>query len=269
MAKRLLVFTDLDGTLLDLRTYSFSGAREALRKLKTLEIPVIIASNKTRKEIGLWQGRLDIEGPFIAENGGGVYVPAYFPLSLGSFIPKDDDLLALELGRPYGEIREAVESLRGMGFAIRGFGDMTVEEVAHATQMSPEEARLAKEREFSEPCLYEGDLSPLADALKERGLTFWKGGRFIHIQGNHDKGRAMEVLVTLFEEAWGDVFTVALGDSHTDLPMLMRADWPVVIRRPRGLSEELPALPSLLVTEKEGSEGWGEAVEEILRRFGL
>lgn len=268
MAKRLLLFTDLDGTLLDLRTYSFSGAREALRKLRDLGIPVIIASSKTRREIRLWQGRLGLEGPFIAENGGGVYVPADFPLRPRSFVPKEDGLLALELGRPYPEIRAAVEALRGMGFAIRGFGDMTVEEVAHATQMPLEEARLAKEREFSEPCLYEGDLGPLREALKERGLTFWRGGRFIHVQGDHDKGRAMEVLVALFREAWGDVLTVALGDSPNDLPMLLRADLPVVVRRPRGLSDRPPALPSLLVTEKEGSEGWGEAVEEVLRRLG-
>lgn len=264
--KKLIVFTDLDGTLLDLKTYSFSGAIDALGKLRALGIPVIMASSKTRKEIELWQRRIGIEGPFIAENGGGIYLPPSFSL-LPRGAKEKDGLVALDLGKPYREIRRVVEELQHEGFSIRGFGDMTSEEVAYLTQMSWEEANLAKEREFSEPCLYEGDLDALKRALEREGMTLWKGGRFIHIQGRHDKGKGMEIIEGLYRQLFGEIMIVALGDSPIDLPMLQRAHWPVVVRRPKGLSDNPPPLPSLMVTQREGSEGWGEAVEEILRRF--
>lgn len=46
-----LVFTDLDGTLLDHETYSFAPAAEALAALKARGVPLVLASSKTAAEI--------------------------------------------------------------------------------------------------------------------------------------------------------------------------------------------------------------------------
>ena len=49
--RAMVVFTDLDGTLLDKKTYSFEAAREALTELRARNIPLIVVSSKTRAEI--------------------------------------------------------------------------------------------------------------------------------------------------------------------------------------------------------------------------
>ena len=71
----VIVFSDLDGTLLEHDTYGFEAARPALDLLWGKNIPLILCSSKTRTEMEGYQKRLGIAGPFIVENGAGVYIP--------------------------------------------------------------------------------------------------------------------------------------------------------------------------------------------------
>ncbi|MFQ5696467.1 MAG: mannosyl-3-phosphoglycerate phosphatase, partial [Terriglobia bacterium] len=48
---RLIVFTDLDATLLDHQTYSWAAAEPALRRLRLLGIPLVFCTSKTRAEV--------------------------------------------------------------------------------------------------------------------------------------------------------------------------------------------------------------------------
>ncbi len=265
--KKVVVFTDLDGALLELKTYSFEGARHALKLLRERDIPIILTTSKTRREVELWRSRLGVQDPFISENGGGVFIPTHLPLPRPEGTEVFNGYWGWALGVPYREIRRAVEDLRRRGFLLKGFGDMTAEEVAQITGMTLEEAILAKAREFSEPCLFEGDELQLKKALQPLGLSFWRGGRFLHIQGPHDKGRGMGLVTDLYRKVWGDVQTIALGDSPNDLPMLQRADWPVVVRRRGGLSDNPPPLKGLMVTSSEGPRGWGEAITKLLSQI--
>ena len=46
-----IIFSDLDGTLLDQADYSFAAAKPALGMLRTRGIPLVLCSSKTRVEI--------------------------------------------------------------------------------------------------------------------------------------------------------------------------------------------------------------------------
>ena len=48
---RFVIFTDLDGTLLDHETYSWATAEPALKRLRKEGVPLIMVSSKTRLEI--------------------------------------------------------------------------------------------------------------------------------------------------------------------------------------------------------------------------
>jgi mannosyl-3-phosphoglycerate phosphatase len=78
-----IIFSDLDGTLLDHDTYSFEKEKDALHLLKDNDIPLVICSSKTRSEIEFWRKKLGNIQPFITENGGGIFVPrSYFPFNV-------------------------------------------------------------------------------------------------------------------------------------------------------------------------------------------
>ena len=71
--KDYLIFSDLDGTLLDHNNYTFDQALPALNWIKKKNIPLILASSKTYEEMLHLQSELMIDHPFIFENGSGIH----------------------------------------------------------------------------------------------------------------------------------------------------------------------------------------------------
>jgi mannosyl-3-phosphoglycerate phosphatase len=125
--RRLIIITDLDGTLLHPRTYSFEEAILALELIRKRDIPLVICSSKTRAEIEVYRKRLNNGDPFISENGGGIFLPAgYF--SFNTSDTRQDGYEVITLGSPYAEIRKRFVAVREqLGIAVRGFGDMSIE----------------------------------------------------------------------------------------------------------------------------------------------
>src|SRR6478736_2987735 len=80
----LIVYTDLDCSLLDGTTYSYEAAIPALTALREQGIPLVLVSSKTRAEMEPLRQRLDLRDPFTVENGGAVSVPqGLFDFPLG------------------------------------------------------------------------------------------------------------------------------------------------------------------------------------------
>lgn len=261
-----IVFTDLDGTLLNHDDYSCEAARPVVERIQREGIPLIIASSKTRAEIEVIQEELAFKTPFIVENGGGIYFPGGYrgiPFQPGA---EREPYFVVRLGLAYGEIREFVARVR-QRIPLRGFGDMTIEEVARLTDLPLEKAQLAKEREFSEPFLLEEveRLPELTALAEEMGLSITRGGRFYHLlRRGQDKGAAARFVKEIFRRRWNDeIRTVGLGDSLNDLPLLMAVDDPVQIPSPGGKGLRF-RIPGLMVADVPGSLGWRRAVEGIL-----
>ena len=104
------------------------------------------------------------------------------------------------------------------------------------------EAELAKKREYDEPFLIEGgekEVEMVKEKIKEKGLNYVWGGRFHHILGKNDKGKAVEILKELYENEFFSISTVGIGDSLNDLPMLLAVDHPIFLRENGGPFAEI------------------------------
>ena len=263
-----VIFSDLDGTLLDATTYSFDSALPALQLAERQGVPVVFLSGKTRAEVEVWRSRLQNVHPFVVENGGGIYLPkGYFPFTIRSAVERDNNLL-LSLGSPYVTIRRKFEELRDRsGVDVRGFGDMAPEEVSVLTGLSLPEASLAKARDFTEPFLFPRGPDPRFLQLIEGEHLRWTQGQFFHLMGNHHRGRAVDVLRSLYSRPSNSkVFVIGIGDSLNDLPFLLAADQPVLIKKKNGKYDARIEIPGLLRTQHTGPAGWNEAVEQLLKR---
>lgn len=64
---RLLILTDLDGSLLDADTYGYEAARPALKSLRDRGIPLIFCSSKTFAEVEPIRHEMENTVPFIVE----------------------------------------------------------------------------------------------------------------------------------------------------------------------------------------------------------
>ncbi len=261
---QIVIFTDLDGTLLHPRTYSFEEAKPALDMLRSRSIPLVLCSSKTRAEIEVYRKRLNNGHPFVSENGGAVFVPAaYFSFALEGE-PRNDYTM-ISVGSSYREIREHFVSLRGrLKARVRGFGDMSVEEIVGATGLHRDEAALAKEREFDEPFVFQGEPDGgFLREIEEEGLR-WTRGRFYHIMGESDKGNAVRMLKTWYEREHGKIVSIGLGDGMNDLPLLNAVDHPVLVRKEDGSYEEEISMTNLIKADGIGPKGWNRAIMGLL-----
>lgn len=270
----LVVFTDLDGTLLRHEDYDWSAAREAVAELARRGIPVVIASSKTRAEIEAWRFRLGNRDPFISENGGALYVPAGATPRVIPHLEPADGYLCARLGAPYRELRRSLQAFsRELGVELRGFGDMEVDEIAERTGLAGEELHRARAREHDEPFvparpLGAGEEARLAELARAAGLRVARGGRFHHLMGPTSKGAAARLLLSGYGTAEVPARSLGFGDGANDLELLQAMDRPVVVARPDGThAPELRAgLPGARLTLAPGPEGFNRAILEYLAK---
>jgi len=272
MQPQLLVFTDLDGTLLDHDSYAWQPAEGVLQRLADLDIPLILNSSKTAREILDLRRALANRHPYIVENGGAVCLPdGYFTSRTGMAEP--EPAAVQYFGRRYPGILQILRTLRReKKYPFEGFADFGIEGIMRTTGLDRRGAERASERLCTEPILWQGsgpELDSFRRDLAETGLQLVKGGRFMHVMGNSDKGWAMLWLSDCYRQAAPDreLLTVALGDGPNDLPMLKAADIAVVIRPKHGSHLQLDEHRDVYYPAAPGPAGWQAAVEQILDRL--
>lgn len=271
---RYLVFTDLDGCLLDSQTYSFDAARPALERLQADHIPVVLVSSKTRAEIEPLRQQLNHQGPFIVENGGAVFVPSglfAFPLERAR---RRSAYQVIELGTPYAMLRDVLKQIEdSVGTPLIGFGDLSIDGIMELTGLPREAALRAKLREYDEPYLVQAPPAIITEVCRQivsRGLQWTKGGRFFHLTGLNNKGQAALKLLRCYKRQWDldgelhPVKTVGLGDSLNDLPLLIAVDHPVLVQKPDGSYDHDINLPRLIHAPGIGPVGWNHAILDLL-----
>jgi len=266
MNHEFLIFTDLDGTLMNHHDYSFSGASTALALVEERKVPLIIATSKTFSEVKKIQNELGISAPCIVENGAGVFIPSSCVLANEDWHKEEDDWIKVSHSKSYLESRLFLNSMKDE-YGLRGFGDMELEEVIDLTGLKVEQAKDACKRDFTEPFIIEDEqkIVSLTQEANALGFDIVKGGRFFHlITIYQDKSKAMKSLKLLYEEYFKQAFkTIALGDSRNDFSMLEEADFGILIPRSDGTYAPL-ITPDLIKAPFPGSKGWNSAVLGVL-----
>ncbi len=272
---RRLLFTDLDGSLLDHHDYDYSPAIPALEKLKTLHVPCILTTSKTAAEVMDIREELHNSNPFIVENGAGIFWPA------GAVnehdLPDQAALQNWEGGFQYVRLSSialnrvvelALQLKSKFGFVFVGFSEMDAQQVADCTGLSLEQAEKAKQRTFSEPLLWkdsEANLTKFKAFVEPHGLQVIRGGRFVHLMGRANKGKALQFLKAYYEKLWREpVETMALGDGENDIPLLEASDYAVIVRSPVNKPPKIKH-SNKKTTRAYGPTGWNKAVMDWLK----
>lgn len=262
-----LIFTDLDGTLLDHHDYSFTQALPALKKIRQQQIPLIINSSKTYAEIKDIRKKMLNNWAFAVENGAAVFLPE------GKLSGNDKEVEQIILGTPHADILKTLQNLRELdGFSFKGFTDFSVEELMVETGLSGIEATQAKQRLASEPLKWLGTQDQrflFEKKLQAQGLQLIQGGRFFHVMGQNDKSKAMAWMLNRFKQET-NMLTIALGDSQNDQCMLEQADYAAVIRKQDGSFLQLnkPA-DQLIYSQHPAPLGWQEAMNQLFIKLRI
>lgn len=254
-----IVFTDLDGTLLGSDTYSHEPAAPALAALKRHGAIVVLASSKTRPELEDLSSQLELRFPLIAENGGAILLPR----AKGGF-------RSLQLGVARSVLVHALREIaHETSLRLTGFSSLRPEDLVQLTGLSMQQAQRALVREFDEPFLAPASapLEVLASAAESRGLRVSRGGRFLHLTGRSDKGRATTLLFSHLSRKLSGLRSMGLGDAANDLPMLRAVMRAIVVpdRTGRPAPELLAGAPGAELAPFPGPRGWNAAVLAVLQ----
>jgi mannosyl-3-phosphoglycerate phosphatase len=235
----IVVFTDLDGTLLDEETYSAELSLGALRDLQRAGVPVVFCSSKTRQEQEVIRAELGIHDPFIVENGSAIIFPPGALTLTDKYAEEPDGTQIVILGMQLAELRATLTRVVAASrVSYQSFSDISSEQVGNLTGLDVEAAGRAKAREFSETIVTRFSANEL-DAFEREcvrhGLQCTQGGRFLSVtRVGADKGKAVQIVAQQYRAQFGDLVTVAIGDSLNDAPMLQAVDVPFLVQRPNG-----------------------------------
>ncbi|MFE4104993.1 HAD-IIB family hydrolase [Almyronema epifaneia] len=268
----LLIFTDLDGTLLDAETYSYAAAQPLLEQLKAAHVPVIPVTSKTRAEVETFIQQLSLQTPFITENGSGVFIPVDYPAFER---PEAAELVGnywvLALGCTYVMARAGLKAVaQSVGRPLKGFGDLAVDQIQTLTGLAFEDAKEAKAREFTEPFLTPKNIAAadLEAAAADMGFRLVVGDRFSHLIGSEaGKGAAALELKALYQAASDrPLTTIGLGNSPNDIDLLENVDIAIVIPAATGPHPKLSDR-GWQIAPQPGPAGWAIAVEKAWQQL--
>lgn len=266
---RLIVMTDLDGTLLDHDSYSYTPAIPVMERLKSDGIPLILNTSKTAAELNALREELQNSDPYVVENGSAIYFPSdYFALKPEEHALKTGSPLHV-LGALRSEILPRIHKIRtDENFLFTGFADMEVSEIIAYTGLPEHAAVKAMSRDYSEPLIWQDSAHQLLKfeaQIANHGLRLLHGGRFVHVIGACDKGKCLHWLQKRFHDSCGvQPVSVALGDSQNDVAMLNAADISVIVRSSHHEPPDLEKQSSVIITEETGPQGWANALTQIL-----
>jgi mannosyl-3-phosphoglycerate phosphatase len=264
-----IIFTDLDGTLLDFKTYSFDSALEALTFIKDNNIPLIITTSKTKAEVSDFMRMLNIHEPFIVENGGGIFLPKIYRGVITEIGVEYDDFRFVTLGLDINKILSFANTSKAE-FNIKLYNDFSEEELSIYTGLEKENVLKSQKRNFSVPFIFlddnEYNIKELKNRASKKGIKILRGGRFYHFVGiNQDKGRAVKIVQQFIEELLNiKTVSIGIGDSLNDLDMLKSTDIPVLVKKYDGTYENVNITKALRST-LPGPEGFNEMILKILK----
>ncbi len=270
MHQKLIIFTDLDGTLLNLNNYKFDKAVQALEMVRKNRVPLIFCSAKTIAEQIYYRNIFSLNHPFIVENGGAVCIEKnYFSFEY-EYSTTEHGFNTIVLGSPVDVINKAVEDIRDKtGLKITTYADMSINDICAVTDLDKDKAARALQRKYSQTVTFAEDKDIFIKEVRKRGFQCVEGGRFHTVMGTNNKGKAVSIIKELYEnELKSPVTTVGVGDSQNDIPMLQAVDIPVLVKKHNGFWQETD-LHRLYMADKVGPAGWNQAVISILEKHGL
>lgn len=270
LPRQPLIFTDLDGTLLDHDDYSIDAVKPWLQKLNKAGISVIPTTSKTTAELHHLMPKLGLMTPFIVENGAAVYLPKALFQQAPAQTQPDGDYWVKSFTLPRAHWLFYIEQAKAeFGPIFIPMGEMSLEQLIALTGLSFDEAQQAQQRQYGEPIQWLGSevqQQAFIEFIQNHGASVLKGGRFLHVGGGAQKATAMQWLIMMYQQIQPhkDWYSIALGDSDNDISMLESADYAVRIRSKHHPLPDLKRQERVLSSHQYGPSGWVECIQQLL-----
>ena len=256
------IVSDVDGTLMD-HSYDLTPAKETIKKLQKLSIPVILCTSKTASEVKVIRKELNLMDPYIVENGAAIY---------GESLKKVNGEIIL--GKKYELLEGILNSIsKEIDFKLIPLNNLTDEEATQLTGLKGNSLNLMRDRHWSMPFINPPSFleEKINSCCKKFEVDIFKGNRMSHLLSkNSNKGKAIIALKNYSNIQ--NIKIIGLGDSPNDLPLLLNSDIRIVIPGIDGpnlnLLDQLKDMEFTIASEPNGY-GWKNEINNLINKLGL
>ena len=255
----ILLFTDLDGTLLNKKTFEFKAALNLIKNCVSKGINIIPNSSKTDLELDEICENLEIPKVYISENGSCIYGL--------NFLSKN--------------LNEKVRLSRNKDIIFKNFTDNinvklqkkclileneTLQNQIEVLGLPKNKIFKAMNRKFSTPFIFLGNKEEEVELKKhvnKFGLNIQFGGRVLSLGDKVSKGNAMMRFMSLLSnETKKNYVSICVGDNENDFDMLDKCDYPCLVKN--GPLKNINFKNQCVFSQKEAPDGWVEVVNKTL-----
>ena len=258
----VVIFTDLDGSLLHRDTFKFDTIKDYIKSLVNKGVIIIPNSSKTEKEIEKFNEELGINLPYISENGSSIHglnlITSNFPDTLILSREKDELLKIFENKVP--------EKLKEKCLQV---SKMSKKEKENILGQKDEKLKDALNRKYTLPFIFKGDKNEknkLLKVLNSNSLTLQEGGRVLNLCDNINKVKSMNRVIKILKKTENKIKTIAVGDNYNDLDMLKSCDIPCLVFNDQFIQDQIN-IDNLIFSNKPSPEGWADVIKTALLKL--
>ena len=258
----LVIFTDLDGSLLHRDTFKFDSIKDYIKSLVNSGITIIPNSSKTEVEIEKFNEELGIELPFISENGSLIQglnlINRNFPNKIILSRQKEELIKIFDNKVP--------EKIRNKCFRISKMDKKKQEKIFG---QKGDQLKDALDRNYTSPFVFNGEKTEKNELLKvlnSNSLTLQEGGRVTNLCDNVNKIKSMNRVIKIIKKTEEKIKTIAVGDNYNDLDMIKNSDVPCLVFNDQFKLDQIN-IDNLIFSNKPSPEGWADVIKKALAKL--
>ena len=259
----VVIFTDLDGSLLHRDTFKFDSIKDYIKSLINSGIIIIPNSSKTEKEIEKFNEELGIELPYISENGSAIYglnlINQNFPNEIILSRKKEELLKIFNEMTPDKLINKCVQ-----------ISKLSKKEQEKIFGQKDVKLKDVLQRKYTLPFLFNGNNSEknkLLKVLSYNSLSLQEGGRVLNLCDNINKIKSMNRVIKILKKTEDKIKTIAVGDNYNDLEMLKNSDIPCLVFNDQFKMDRIN-IDNIIFSNKPSPEGWADVIKMALEKIG-
>ena len=258
----VVIFTDLDGSLLHRDTFKFDSIKDYIKSLINNGIIIIPNSSKTEKEIEKFNEELGAKLPYISENGSAIrglnLINQNFPNEIILSRKKEELLKIFNEKTPEKLINKCVQ-----------ISELSKKEQEKIFGQKDDKLKDALQRKYTLPFLFDGNNSEknkLLKVLSSNSLTLQEGGRVLNLCDNINKIKSMNRVIKILKKTEDKIKTIAVGDNYNDLEMLKNSDLPCLVFNDQFKLDKIN-INNLIFSNKPSPEGWADVIKIALEKI--